>query len=213
MARARARSLVFRLQRAAATALNHEAFTKKFLGIGLLNAIINQELPSGATHARDVLVLEFYLKFDLEGPHTLFHASDVSPKELSNDLRLAFGTLYPGGELTDLQPWPNRPYPYKFSNQKVVYARPTMLEALSFVGTHYGWYSGTHYVYYFLPNNRHHNLFNQFYLNGALPSPGMNGCISMFACAHGHVLPSGCLKVVRGANGVVIDVTSIWENY
>jgi hypothetical protein len=208
LARARARSAAVRLQRAAAAALNHRAFTKVFLEKGLLHAMINQAIPARAIHAQDVL--EFYRDFGLEGPHTLFHASDVSPALLSNLLRLAFGQLHPGGELTHLQPWRNCPRWHQHSDQKVVHARPTLMEALSFVAARCRWISGTHCVYFFLPNNRHHHLFKQFYLNGTLPSPGMNGHISMFACAPGCILPSGCLKVIRAANGVVVDITLTW---
>jgi hypothetical protein len=119
----------------------------------------------------------------------------VAPEDLSDHLQLAQGTLCKGGDLTHLQPWENRPNPYKFSNQNSVHARVTFQDCLRFVASHYGWTEGRHYVYYFLQNNPHHNLFKQLYVNGGLPSPSMKGEIAMFACAPAHVLPSGCIQV------------------
>ena len=205
LARNRAANLAARLQLAKATADNLEFFTQAFIGNDELSALVNQRMPEGATHAHDVLIPAHYKKWHLEGPHSLFHCSDVPPDELSNDLHLPDGTLYPAEELTHLQPWDNRPSPYKYSDQNSVFARVTLNDTLRFVTTHYRWIQGTHYVYYFLPNNPHHNLFKQLYLNGNLPGAGMNGDVAQFCCAPAHVTPSGCIQVERDQTGKVVS--------
>jgi hypothetical protein len=130
LAKTRAKNLAVRLKLAVATAVSHENFTKTFLGNCLLNAVVNQTTPVGATHALDVLMR--HREIGLKGAHTVFHASDKRPEDLSNLFGLAKGTLHPGGELAHLQPWLNRLAWHQHSNQKVVFAWPTLLDALSF---------------------------------------------------------------------------------
>jgi hypothetical protein len=101
-----AKNLVVRLKFAAAEARNNEKFTRMFVGSDVLNAIINQKIPVGPP-MRDVIYPELYRKLGLEGPHTLFHATDTPPECLSNADGLPYGTLHPGE---------------RYSNQKCVYA-------------------------------------------------------------------------------------------
>lgn len=125
----------------------------------------------------------------------------MGPEGGSSRISTNKGTLYPGGEfLPHLQPWPNRPARYQYSNKKglhLLYPAFDRCPQLHHITLQMDRRNVLR-LFLFAQQSSSPQLFKQFYLNGQVPHPGMGGYISMFACAQAHVLPSGCFRVVRG---------------